>query len=153
MKVTDKVFIGETEKSKREKRKAEVIHVAVFKKNDTRTIFNVCYKDGASGVTFIKRFNITSITRDKEYDVTQGTPKSRITYFTANSNGEAEIIKVTLKPKEKLKRLVFEKDFSEVAIKGRSARGNQLTKHDIFRIQLKSHGGSTLGGRKAEPNA
>ena len=148
MKVTDKVFIGETEKSKREKRKAEVIHVAVFKKNDTRTIFNVCYKDGASGVTFIKRFNITSITRDKEYDVTQGTPKSRITYFTANSNGEAEIIKVTLKPKEKLKRLVFEKDFSEVAIKGRSARGNQLTKHDIFRIQLKSHGGSTLGGRK-----
>ena len=148
IKVADKVFVGETEKSKREKRKAEIIHVAVFKKGDKRTIFNVCYKDGASGVTYIKRFNVTSLTRDREYDVTMGTPKSRITYLTANYNGEAEIIKVTLKPKEKLKRLVFEKDFSEIAIKGRASRGNQLTKHDVYRIQLKSHGGSTLGGRK-----
>ncbi len=148
IKVTDKVFVGETEKSKREKRKAEIIHVAVFKKDDKRTIFNVCYKDGATGVTYMKRFNVSSITRDKEYDVTMGTPKSRITYFTANYNGEAEVIKVTLKPKEKLKRLVIEKDFSEIAIKGRTSRGNQLTKHDIYRIQLKSHGGSTLGGRK-----
>ena len=148
IKAADKVFVGETEKSKREKRKAEIIHVAVFKKGDKRTIFNVCYKDGASGVTYIKRFNVTSLTRDREYDVTMGTPKSRITYLTANYNGEAEIIKVTLKPKEKLKRLVFEKDFSEIAIKGRTSRGNQLTKHDVYRIQLKSHGGSTLGGRK-----
>lgn len=148
IKAADKVFVGETEKSKREKRKAEIIHVAVFKKGDKRTIFNVCYKDGASGVTYIKRFNVTSLTRDREYDVTMGTPKSRITYLTANYNGEAEIIKVTLKPKEKLKRLVFEKDFSEIAIKGRASRGNQLTKHDVYRIQLKSHGGSTLGGRK-----
>ena len=148
IKVAEKVFVGETEKSKREKRKAEIIHVAVFKKDDKRTIFNVCYKDGASGVTYMKRFNVSSITRDKEYDVTMGTPKSRITYFTANYNGEAEVIKVTLKPKEKLKRLVIEKDFSEIAIKGRTSRGNQLTKHDIYRIQLKSHGGSTLGGRK-----
>jgi len=148
IKVTDKVFIGETEKSRNEKRKAEIIHVAVFKKGDKRTIFNVCYKDGKSGVTYIKRFNVPTLTRDKEYDVTMGTPKSRITYLTANYNGEAEVIKITLKPKEKLKRLVFEKDFSEIAIKGRAARGNQLTKHDVYRIQLKSHGKSTLGGRK-----
>ena len=148
IKVSDKVFVGETEKSKREKRKAEIIHVAVFKKNDTRTIYNACYKDGATGVTFIKRFNVPSVTRDREYDVTAGTPKSRITYFTANANGEAEIIKVTLKPHEKLKKLTFEKDFSEIAIKGRASKGNQLTKNDVFRIGLKAHGGSTLGGRK-----
>ena len=148
IKVSDKVFVGETEKSKREKRKAEIIHVAVFKKNDTRTIYNACYKDGATGVTFIKRFNVPSVTRDREYDVTADTPKSRITYFTANANGEAEIIKVTLKPHEKLKKLTFEKDFSEIAIKGRASKGNQLTKNDVFRIGLKAHGGSTLGGRK-----
>ena len=148
IKVAEKVFVGETERSKREKRKAEIIHVDVFKKNDTRTIYNVCYKDGESGITFIKRFNVTSMTRDREYDVTKGTAKSRITYFTANSNGEAEIIRVTLKPNPKVKRLQFEKDFSEIAIKGRSSMGNQLTKNDVLRIQLKSHGGSTLGGRK-----
>ncbi len=148
IRVSDKVFVGETERSKREKRKAEIIHVAVFKKNDTRTIYNACYKDGESGVTYIKRFNVPSVTRDREYDVTMGTPKSRITYFTSNANGEAEIIKVTLKPNEKLKKIVFEKDFSEIAIKGRASRGNQLTKHDVFRIGLKAHGGSTLGGRK-----
>lgn len=148
VKVSEKAFIGETEKSKREKRKAEVIHIAVFKKNDTRTIYNVCYKDGASGQSFIKRFNVTSVTRDREYDVTMGTPKSRVTYFTVNANGEAEIIKVTLKPHEKIKKLVFDKDFSEIAIKGRASRGNLLTKNEIYRIQLKAHGGSTLGGRK-----
>ncbi len=148
IKVADKVFVGETERSKREKRKAEIIHIDVFKKNDKRTIYNVCYKDGKSGITFIKRFNVTSMTRDREYDVTQGTPKSRITYFTANSNGEAEVIRVTLKPLEKLKKLTLEKDFSSIAIKGRGSMGNQLTKHDVLRIQLKSHGGSTLGGRK-----
>ncbi len=148
IKVADKVFIGETERSKAEKRKVEVIHVAVFKKNDTRTIYNATYKDGATGITYIKRFNVPSVTRDREYDLTQGTPKSKVTWFSANSNGEAEIIKVTLKPQEKLKKLVFEKDFSEVDIKGRTARGNQLTKHEVFRIQLKAHGGSTLGGRK-----
>ncbi len=148
IRVSDKVFVGETEKSKREKRKAEIIHVAVFKKNDTRTIYNACYKDGDTGVTYIKRFNVPSVTRDREYDVTMGTPKSRITYFTSNANGEAEIIKVTLKPNEKLKKIVFEKDFSEIAIKGRASRGNLLTKHEVFRIGLKAHGGSTLGGRK-----
>ena len=147
-KVADKIFVGETEKSKKEKRKVEIIHIAVFKKNDVRTIYNVCYKDGASGATFIKRFNIPSLTRDKEYDLTTGSPKSRITWFSSNSNGEAEVIRVTLKPQEKLRKLVFEKDFSEIAIKGRSSRGNLVTKFDIFRIQLKARGGSTLGGRK-----
>ncbi len=147
-KVADKIFVGETEKSKKEKRKVEIIHIAVFKKNDVRTIYNVCYKDGASGATFIKRFNIPSLTRDKEYDLTTGTPKSRITWFSSNSNGEAEVIRITLKPQEKLRKLVFEKDFSEIAIKGRSSRGNLVTKFDIFRIQLKARGGSTLGGRK-----
>ncbi len=148
IKVAEKVFIGETERSKVEKRKVEVIHVAVFKKNDTRTIYNATYKDGKTGITYIKRFNVSSVTRDREYDITMGTPKSKVTWFSANSNGEAEIIKVTLKPQEKLKKLVFEKDFSEIEIKGRAARGNQLTKHEIFRIQLKAHGGSTLGGLK-----
>ena len=148
IKVAEKVFIGETERSKAEKRKVEAIHVAVFKKNDTRTIYNATYKDGKTGITYIKRFNVPSVTRDREYDITMGTPKSKVTWFSANSNGEAEIIKVTLKPQEKLKKLVFEKDFSEIEIKGRAARGNQLTKHEIFRIQLKAHGGSTLGGLK-----
>ena len=148
IKVAEKVFVGETERSKREKRKAEIIHVDVFKKNDTRTIYNVCYKDGQSGITYMKRFNVTSMTRDREYDVTKGTPKSRVTYFTANSNGEAEVVRVTLKPNAKVKKTVFEKDFSEIAIKGRASMGNQLTKHDVLRIQLKSHGRSTLGGRK-----
>ncbi len=148
IRVSEKVFVGETEKGKREKRKVEIIHVAVFKKNDNRTIYNVCYKDGESGVSYMKRFNVPSVTRDREYDLTMGTPKSRVLYFTANANGEAEIIKVTLKPHEKLKRLIFEKDFSEIAIKGRASRGNQLTKNDIYRIGLKAHGGSTLGGRK-----
>ncbi|MBQ9363558.1 MAG: DNA gyrase/topoisomerase IV subunit A [Bacteroidaceae bacterium] len=148
IKVAEKIFVGETEKSRKEKRKVEIIHIAVFKKNDTRTIYNVCYKDGESGVTYIKRFNVPAVTRDREYDITLGTPKSKVTWFTANANGEAEIIKITLKPHEKIKKLVFEKDFSEVAIKGRSSRGNQVTKNDIFRIQLKAHGGSTLGGRQ-----
>ena len=148
IKVAEKVFVGETERSKVEKRKVEIIHVAVFKKNDTRTIYNATYKDGKTGVTYIKRFNVPSVTRDREYDITMGTPKSKVTWFSANSNGEAEIIKVTLKPQERLKKLVFEKDFSDIDIKGRTARGNQLTKHEIYRIQLKAHGGSTLGGRK-----
>ena len=147
IRVAEKVFVGETEKGKAEKRKTEIIHVAVFKKNDTRTIYNVCYKDGKTGYTFIKRFNIPSLMRDREYDLTAGTPKSRVVYFTSNANGEAEIIKVTLKPQPKLKNLTFDKDFSEVEVKGRGTRGNTLTKLDILRIGLKQHGGSTLGGR------
>ncbi len=148
--IQEKVFIGETEKSKAEKRKAEIIHIAIFKKNDTRTIYNVVYRDGRGGPYYYKRFNVTSITHDREYDLTTGEPGSRVNYFTANPNGEAEIIKINLKPnpsKRKM-RLVFDKDFSELAVKGRASRGNLLSKDDILRIQLKSHGGSTLGGRK-----
>lgn len=148
VRIAEKLFVGETERSKAEKRKTELIHVAVFKKTDARTVYNVVYRDGKGGACYIKRFNVTSIIRDREYDMTQGKPGSRVVYFTANPNGEAEVIKVTLKPNPKLKRVFFDKDFSEIAIKGRQAMGNLLTKLDIVRIGLKSHGGSTLGGRK-----
>ena len=148
IRISDKIFIGETEKSKAEKRKAEIIHVAVFKRNDKRTIYNVVYRDGKEGYYYIKRFNVTSVTRDKEYDLTQGKPSSRVMYFTANPNGEAEVIKITLKPTLKLKKIFAEKDFSTIAIKGRQSIGNILSKNEIQRIGLKSHGGSTLGGRK-----
>ncbi len=148
VRIAEKLFIGETERSKAEKKKAEVIHLAIFKKSDTRTIYNVVYKDGKGGASYVKRFNVTSVTRDREYDLTQGKPSSRVTYFTANPNGEAEIIKVTLKPNPKLKRVFFDKDLSEIAIKGRASMGNILSKNDVLRIQLKSHGNSTLGGRK-----
>ncbi len=146
--IADKLFVGETERSKAEKKKAEIIHVAVFRKTDTRTIYNAVYRDGKAGTCYIKRFNVTSITRDREYDLTQGKTGSRVLYFTANPNGEAEIVKVTLKPNPKLKKVFFDKDFSELAIKGRQSMGNVLTKQDVSRITLKSHGGSTLGGRK-----
>ncbi len=146
--IADKLFVGDTERSKREKRKAEIIHLAIFKKNDTRTIYNVVYTDGKSGKSFIKRFNVTSVIRDREYDLTQGKPGSKVHYLTANPNGEAEVIKVTLRHALKLKKLSFEKDFSEVNIKGRQAVGNLLTKSSIARVGLKSLGGSTLGGRK-----
>ena len=146
--VADKVFIGETERSRKEKRKAEVMHIAVFKKNDKRTIYNAVYRDGKAGSYFIKRFNVTSITHDREYDLTTGEPGSRVCYFTANPNGEAEIIKVTLKPQPKLKKIFFDRDFSEIMVKGRQSRGNLLTKLDVHRITLKAHGASTLGGRK-----
>jgi topoisomerase-4 subunit A len=148
IRIGEKVFIGETERSKNEKRKCQILHVAIFKKGDTRTIYNCVYRDGRDGAYFIKRFNVTSITRDREYDLTQGKPGSRVAYFTANPNGEAEIIKVSLKPNPKLKRVFFEKDFSQIMIKGRSSMGNLLTKLDVERIGLKSHGTSTLGGRK-----
>lgn len=146
--VAEKVYIGETERSKAEKKKAEIVHIAVFKKNDQRTVYNVAYRDGKDGAYYVKRFNVTSITHDREYDVTQGTPGSKIHYFTANPNGEAEVIKVTLKPNPKLRRIFFEKSFSELAVKGRGSRGNLLTRLDVHKITLKSHGASTLGGRK-----
>ncbi|MDY3846815.1 MAG: DNA gyrase/topoisomerase IV subunit A [Prevotella sp.] len=138
IKVADKIFVGKN-----------VLHLAVFKKNDKRTIYNVVYRDGKKGFYFIKRFNVTSVTRDREYDLTQGTPGSRIVYFTANPNGEAEVIKVTLEPAEVKKGSIFlDKDFSDILIKGRMSKGNLLTKKSIHRIGLKSHGHSTLGGRK-----
>ena len=139
IKVADKIFVGKN-----------VLWVQVFKKNDTRTIYNVVYRDGKHGPYWIKRFNVTSITRDREYDLTLGTPGSRIMYFTANPNGEAEIIKVTLDVDvtKKNQNIFLEKDFSDILIKGRAARGNLLTKHSVHRITLKSRGHSTLGGRK-----
>lgn len=146
--VAEKVYIGETERSKAEKKKAEIVHIAVFKKNDQRTIYNVVYRDGKDGAYYIKRFNVTSITHDREYDLTRGEKGSKIQYFTANPNGEAEVIKVTLKPNPKLRRIFFDKSFSELAVKGRASKGNLLTRLDVLRITLKSHGGSTLGGRK-----
>ena len=138
-KVADKIFVGKN-----------ILHVQVFKKNDKRTIYNCVYRDGKQGDYFIKRFNVTAMTRDKLYDITQGTPGSRIIYFTANPNGEAEIIKVTMEPDLSKKRqsIFLEKDFSEILIKGRAAKGNLLTKRTIRRIGLKSHGHSTLKGRK-----
>ena len=146
--ITDKVFIGETERSKTEKKKAEIIHVAVFKKNDKRTIYNAIYRDGKSGAYYMKRFNVTSVTHDREYDLTQGKPGSRVIYFTANPNGEAEVVKVVLKPNPKLKKIIFDMDFGKLLIKGRQSMGNLLTKNEVHRITLKTHGGSTLGGRK-----
>ena len=137
IRVAEKVFVGKN-----------VLYLAVFKKNDSRTIYNVVYRDGKKGPCLIKRFNVTSVTRDKEYDLTQGTPGSKIMYFTANPNGEAEIIKVTLEPQPKLKKIFIEKDFSEIIIKGRASKGNLLTKYTVHRISLKSLGHSTLGGRK-----
>ena len=147
--IADKLFIGETERSKKEnKKKVEVIHIAVFRKNDERTIYNAIYRDGKTGISYIKRFNVTSVIRDKEYDLTQGNAGSRVLYFTANPNGEAEVVKVVLKPNPKLKRVFFDEDFSQTAIKGRSTRGNILTKLEVSKITLKSHGSSTLGGLK-----
>lgn len=137
VKVADKLFVGKG-----------ILYLNVFKRNDTRTIYNVVYRDGKSGVYYIKRFNVTGITRDKEYDVTQGKPGSRIVYFSANPNGEAEVIRVTLKPAPRLKKLLFEKDFGEIAIKGRASMGNVFTKNDIHKITLKAKGASTLGGLK-----
>ena len=137
IRVAEKVFVGKG-----------ILHVSVFKKSDSRTIYNTVYRDGKKGWCFIKRFNVTSLTRDKEYDLTQGTPGSRVMYFSANPNGEAEIIKVTLDPNPKLKKIFVDKDFSEVMIKGRASKGNLLTKFPVHRIGLKSHGHSTLGGRK-----
>lgn len=137
VRVSEKMFVGKN-----------IIHVGVFKKNDKRTIYNVVYRDGKDGFHFIKRFAVTGITRDKEYDLTQGTPGSRIAYFSANPNGEAEIIKITLKPNPRIKRIIFEKDFSELGIKGRQSMGNILTKFEVHKIGLKQRGGSTLGGRQ-----
>ena len=146
--VADKLFVGETERAKAEGRKAEIMHVAVFKKNDKRTIYNVIYRDGKRGAYMMKRFFVSGITRDREYDLTQGTAGSKVVYFTGNPNGEAEVVHITLKPDERIKKLTFDIDFADLAIKGRVSKGNMVTKNTIYRINLKSHGVSTLGGRK-----
>ena len=137
VRVSEKMFIGKN-----------VLYINVFKKNDTRTIYNVIYRDGKDGLHYIKRFAVTGVTRDKEYDLTQGKPGSRVVWFTANPNGEAEILKITFKPKPRLKCLFIDKDFSDIAIKGRQSMGNIVTKNEIHKISLKEKGGSTLGGRQ-----
>lgn len=136
VKVADKMFIGR-----------DILYVNIFKRNDNRTIYNVIYRDGKAGFNYIKRFAITGVTRDKEYNLTKGEEGTRILYFSANPNGEAETVKIILKPKPRQKLLVFEKNFSEIAIKGRGSMGNILTKAEIHKVNLKQKGSSTLGGR------
>ena len=136
-KVADKIFVGK-----------DVQYVNVFKKNDKRTIYNVVYRDGKYGASYVKRFNVTGVTRDKVYNLTKGTAGSRILHFSANPNGEAEVIKVCLKPKPSIKKLVFEYDFAALSIKGRDSQGNTLTKNDVHKISVVQKGVSTLGGCK-----
>ena len=137
VRISEKMFVGKN-----------ILYLNVFKRNDTRTIYNVVYRDGKTGPHYIKRFPIVGVTRDKEYDVTRGKTGSRIVYFSANPNGEAETIKIILKPKPRQKILVFDKNFSEIIIKGRQSIGVILTKADVHKISLKQKGGSTLGGRE-----
>ena len=137
MRVAEKLFIG-----------TDILHIAIFKKDDVRTIYNVVYRDGKGGIYYMKRFHVTGVARDKEYDLTQGKPGSKVVYFTANPNGEAEIIRVALKPQLHLKKVEVLKDLSELAVKNRGAMGNVLTKFEVKSITLKQKGHSTLGGRK-----
>ncbi|MGM9799454.1 MAG: DNA gyrase/topoisomerase IV subunit A [Muribaculaceae bacterium] len=135
VKVAEKLFVDKN-----------IIHIAIFKRNDTRTVYNVIYQDGKGGTYYMKRFSVTGVTRDKEYNVTQGKPGSKISWFSANSNGEAEVVKVTLKPKPRLKSLQIDVDFSKLAIKGKNSQGNIVTRNEVYRFTLKEKGGSTLGG-------
>ncbi|MEE0974300.1 MAG: DNA gyrase/topoisomerase IV subunit A [Muribaculaceae bacterium] len=139
VKVAEKMFIGNGK---------NVLHIQVFKRNDSRTIFNIIYQNGKGGVYMMKRCAITGITRDKEYDLTPGKPGTKINWFSANPNGEAEVVKVTLKPKARLKTLQFDVDFGELAIKGKQSQGNIVTKNEVHRFSLKEKGASTLGGRE-----
>ncbi len=136
-KVAEKTFVGKG-----------ILHAQVFKKNDERTVYNMIYRDGESGTSYIKRFSVLGVTREKEYDLTKGTKGSKTLYFTPNPNGEAEIVNVQLKPHSKLKKLQFDIDFAEHAIKGRSSMGNIVTKYPVKKVVLKSKGVSTLSGRK-----
>ena len=137
VKVAEKLFVGKN-----------ILHVQIFKKNDRRTIYNMVYRNGKLGYYYAKRFNVTSVTRDRERDATQGEPGSKVLYFTANPNGEAEVIKVTLEPNPKLRKIFLDFDFSKLDIKGWSAKGRILTKLPVHRVSMKSQGKSTLGGRK-----
>lgn len=136
-KVQDKIFVGK-----------DILHVGVFKKGDERTVYNMIYKDGQTGASFVKRFAVLGVTRDKEYDLTKGSKGSKTLYFTHNPNGEAEVVSIQLKPHSKLRKLQIDLDFAEIAIKGRSSIGNTVTKYPIKKITLKSKGISTLAGRK-----
>ncbi len=135
-KVSEKAFFGK-----------DILYVGIFNRNDSRTIYNVIYREGKTSVSYAKRFAVTGITRDKEYDITQGTPGSKILWFTVNHNGEAETVKIYLRPRPKLKKLIDEYDFSVLAIKGRASRGNLVSKNPIQKINLKSKGISTIGGK------
>ena len=137
VKVQDKIFVGKN-----------VLYVNVFKRNDSRIVYNAIYQNGKGGTYFMKRFNVTGVTRDRDYDLTQGTPGSKVMWFSANPNGEAEVVRVTLKPKPRLKTLQFDIDFSQLAIKGKAAQGNIVTKNEVHRFTLKEKGRSTLGGRE-----
>lgn len=137
MRVQEKVSVGKG-----------IIHVGLFKRNDIRTVYNVIYQDGRGGTYYMKRFSVTGMTRDKVYDLTQSKPGSKVAWFTANSNGEAESVKVVLKPKARLKTLQFDVDFAELAIKGRGAMGNIVTKNEVHHFTLSRKGQSTLGGRQ-----
>ena len=136
-KVAEKIYVGKN-----------IIYLNVFKKGDDRTIYNVLYQDGRGGTTYMKRFAVTGITRDKEYDITMGKPGSKVVWFTANPNGEAEVLRITLKPKFRLKILQFDVNLADLAIKGKQARGNIVTKNEVHRISLKEAGQSTLGDRE-----
>jgi len=136
-KVQDKVFVGK-----------DIIHVGVFKKGDERTVYNMIYRDAKTGISYVKRFSILGVTRDKEYELTKGGKGSKVLYFTANPNGEAEVVTIQLKPHSKLRKLQFDVDFAEIAIKGRGSQGNIVSKYPVKKIVLKSKGVSTLAGRK-----
>ena len=136
-KVDTKTFIGKN-----------IIHVAVFKKKDKRRIYNMIYRDGKSGTTYVKRFSVTSMTRDRDYDLTQGTKGSKVLYFTANPNGEAEVVTILLRQKGNIKKLKFDLDFADQNVKGRNSKGNIVTKHPVKRVELKEKGLSTLKPRK-----
>lgn len=136
-KIQDKIFVGK-----------DIIHVAVFKKGDDRTTYNAIYKDGASGISYVKRFAVTGVTRDKPYDISKGAKGSKVLYFTANANGEAEVVNIQLRPHSQLRKLNFDIDFAELAIKGRGSQGNIVSKYPIKKITFKNAGVSTLAGRK-----
>lgn len=137
VRVAEKLFVGKN-----------IRHIGLFKRNDTRTIYNVIYQDGRGGTYFMKRFAVTGVTRDKDYTLTQGKAGSRISWFSVNPNGEAEVVKVTLKPKPRLKTLQFDVDFSQLAVKGKQSQGNIVTRNEVHRFSLKEKGASTLGGRQ-----
>lgn len=135
--MSDKTFVGKG-----------ILHVGIWKKGDERTTYNMIYRDGNTGPIRIKRFQVTSITRDKEYDLTRGIPKTKVLYLTVNPNGEAEVVSVVLRNTGKVKKLKFDSDFADFSIKGRGAGGNILTKHIVTKIELKEKGVSTLSARK-----
>ena len=137
VKVSEKLYVGKN-----------IIYINVFKRNDLRTIYNLVYQDGKGGTVYMKRFAVTGVTRDKEYDMTRGKKGSKIWWFSANPNGEAETLRITLKEKPRLKKLQFDIDFADLAIKGKAAIGNLVTRNEVHRVSLKEKGVSTLGGRE-----